>query len=173
MSDLINQLNTLADKLRTEVDDINRGGCCVLATLMYEKLKPIFGRKLRIELWLTGCVDNDEELRESLREWKTNTHSHNNDNLNHQTGVGCNHAYVVFKYNNTKYYFDTDLGAVPYNEVRKVVLYQEYGWDGFPSSVPYKIAKKMADTPIGWNWVFDRSNIAKLRETIYQTQLTV
>lgn len=169
MSDLIQQLNDLAVELRSNVQNINSGGCCVVAVNMYKKLKPLLGRKIRIEFILTGYVESTDHVKDGLREWKNITRNHNNGNLHSWLGMSCDHAYVVFNYNGDKYYFDTDVGAIPYREGRKMI-YREYG-DGVFTRMSFRVAEQMAATRIGWNIRFNRKQIPTLEQIIEQTPI--
>lgn len=165
---LIPRLNELAKELREEVEYINWGGCCVVATLMHEKLKPLLGKNhLRIEFALSDYGDNDN-LNDKLRLWKLNTSNHTNHNLNDATEHGCNHAYIVFKYQGNMYYFDTDEGVQPYEEMKNRLTYR-YG--DIRVRIGYAIAKSMASSPEGWNNMFNRIDIPVLEDRIAQKQL--
>ena len=167
MSDLLEQLDDLATDLRTHFDDINYGGCAVVAVMMYEKLKPILGRKVQIEYLIGGlCATDDakDSIKRNVRVWKENSETLTNITMHREVGVYCCHAYIVFTYEGERYMFDTDYGVVTRQQAKRRSRH-DYS-RGMSVRMAFPIVKQMAESVEGWNSCFDRRQIEPMRQRI-------
>ena len=173
MSDFLEQLDDLATDLRTHFEYINSGGCAVVAVMMYEKLKPILGRKVQIEYRMAGLGVTDDvkkdSIKRSVRVWKENSETLTNISLYGAAGFSCCHAYILFTYEGERYMFDTDYGVITRQQAKRV-LQQDYA-RGVGVRVAFPIVKQMAESVEGWNSVFDRRQIEPMRQRIESTVL--
>lgn len=174
MSDLREQLDDLATDLRTHFNDINYGGCAVVAVMMYEKLKPILGRKVHIEYLMSGLGATDDvkdSIKRNIHVWKENSKVLTNVTLYNAVGAYCCHAYIVFTYEGERFMFDTDYGVVTLQQAKRW-LRLDYTHD-VSVRMAFPIVKRMAESVEGWNSRFDRRQIEPMRRRIESAVLVV
>jgi hypothetical protein len=145
---LLKKLGHLSDYMDNTYPLINYGGCCIFAAYVGKRLNKIVPTRVAVFDNVTNTtIDNAREYV-----W-ANTTSQWNFN-----GVEFGHVVVEFKYKNRWYHLDT-------NGVRR----QVFNWDGdhrVPGSLTIKEAYELGKDCYGWNDMFPRKQIPRIRKDI-------
>ena len=148
--DLIESLNTLGQRINRRYPEINKGGCCVYASLIGEELRKR-GIEVRIIVAAWGANKNLDKVRPRLM--KTDRKVEWNDN-----DVYFNHVGVEFRHKGKTFHYDSD-GVNPKSKKLK-------SYDVYPGRLSVDEAKLLAAEPEGWNDSFGRSKIPSLKRHV-------
>ena len=157
----IEGLNRLARNIENEFNHVNAGGCGVISYLVYEKLVDVCDN-LRIVYLYSPWLDPRQDIT-SLCE--TNGSNIKLTDL-HDNGYGCGHALVLFDFEGETYSFETSEGVKPFKEHLDIGF-----WGTEYIEIPYDSAKAMAENQQGWNTLFDRLQIPRIKKTISMSEL--
>jgi len=145
-------LNKLADKIRMDFPDINRGGCCVFAALVAKALQHYY--PTRVVAFNSSPQFSIDEVRakvtkNSCKEWDRN-------------GIDFNHIVIEFT--------DPDDGDKVYHLDANGVFIADGSISSYLTQVKghltIKEACEIASLPDGWNPEFNRNNIPKIDKII-------
>lgn len=155
MVDLIEKLKAVSYKANSQVDNINNGGCAVMAALVGKELE-----KLGVEV-------------EGIAPWSNPSKARVNSGKSHKAhpmwwecnGVCFEHVALRFKFEGKMYTYDTDKlhkGRSRFGSYLQYSAGCKFG-EGFNT----KELKKLARCDDGyWNVAFNRKDIAKLRKIV-------
>jgi hypothetical protein len=155
MTNLFNKLRTISNKANEKVNNINYGGCAVMAALVGKELE-----KLGIEVEGIVPHGNPTKARSNVEkphvadafEWENN-------------GINFNHVALRFKVGSRVYTYDTDKlsrGSSRFGENLRYKTSCKFG-EGFK----VRELQKIANTGDGyWNQDFNRKDIPKLRKIV-------
>lgn len=151
MSSLIKKLKDISKEANACVEDINHGGCCVMAHLIAKEM-----RRLGVEAEGVASSGNPLEIRK--------IHSKTGDgHWWESNGVDFEHVAVRFKYKGKIYTYDTDILRKSSN----LFGLWEYTADGeFGSGLRVSELKKIASTRKFWNTSFNRKDIPVLKKIV-------
>lgn len=151
--DILKALKQIGEAVRTEVPNINIGGCCVFAAAAFNHLKDL-GLKPKIRVAdpdappkALGVVRKSIDPTD-IEQWNVN-------------GVWLGHVILEFSYDGKKYFFDST-GVAERNGRREPFL----GYDLFRGSLSFKEANEMASVSRGWNPRFHRSDIPTMKSLL-------
>ena len=149
---LIPKLEELAHTIDDQISKVNRGGCCVVASLVALHLQHVVP--------VRGVVfDEWGRSNQSIDEVRPLIHNNNKSEWN-DNGVNFGHVKVEFDYGGTTYQFDSDgVTLVDHNTI---------DCDQIPGYLNVdELIYLAADT--GWNSWFNRDQIPKLHSLINKT----
>lgn len=146
MKNVIVALNEIGNKIATRFENINRGGCCVYASLIASHLSSLVPLRIKVvgETY-NDTIDNIRKLvtMNTPHEWN-------------KKGLEFNHVIIEFDFGQNTYHYDTS----------GVQLASESGWRLIPGSLTCAEATELASHRKGWNTAFDRDNISGINEII-------
>lgn len=148
---LIRILDKLADETMANHDNVDFGGCCVVAAHVGHHLSrnnvPV---KIRV-LNTNDPIDIDKARKEHSPKDKWDWEN---------AGLDFHHVVCEFRHNNRRYVYDTTDGVRLLKELKKQT---------YPvlctGALTVKEARKLADTD-DWNCAFDRRQIPHIRRRI-------
>jgi hypothetical protein len=157
MAGLITTLKALGKHLEREVDNINCGGCCVVAAHVAYQMKYRLGIDAVIRTshsWREYDLENVEEARNhiadpanaSAKDWN-------------EVGVAFGHVVVEFSHKNQLHHFDTN-GVFPADRET------QQGFLIHPGKMSVEDALAIASKPDGWNPMFNRKHIPAILNII-------
>jgi hypothetical protein len=155
VTDIIEKLKAISQRANYQVDNINYGGCAVMAYIV--------GRHLEdMGIEVEGIVPNTNP-RQAAGE---TPRPHKHDAFWwEQNGINFNHVALRFKVDGKVYTYDTDQlhrGSLKFGEDLRYKAGCKFG-NGFK----IKELKKIAATGHGyWNCDFNRKDIPKLRKIV-------
>lgn len=159
---LIATLNNLAKQTIAQHPNVDKGGCCVVAAHIAQRLKALGVEAWVVtgSTWWTGSknideIRNDVQYNNSKDDWESN-------------GIDFAHVLVEFKWRGRYYAYDSTHGAViaPH-------YWNNICWIRNIGSFSVEEAHSFAQDD-GWNITFDRDQIPAIVNKIDQhlTQLT-
>lgn len=147
---LILQLNRLGKEINNQFPDINRGGCCVFASIIIRALKKQNINAVGFVCSFDAYADIDTARanisENTVKEWNSQC-------------IEFYHVGVEFEYNCRLRHYDSN-GVVVANE-RTFDKYQIYKGRLTQNEVDLLASRKD-----GWNPSFNRNNIAKIRALV-------
>lgn len=148
-------LSILGQLLNSEISNINRGGCCVVASMIAPLLDRHFPTRIRVFGW-----DYEETAGIDL----TDVHKEltiNNTTEWNKKGVFFSHVVVEFTHRRQTYQMDTDR----VHRCKDVAMYPEYvAYDG---DLSFQAAIDLANDCTGWNRAFNRGDIPHMQQIIH------
>ena len=156
----IDALNRLADRISERYCRVNEGGCAVVAYLVHEKLMGVATNLRTVFFGVNGTnrLPIDEVVNKNA--------NYTLHDLNH-SGYHCDHAVVLFDVDGITYAFDTDEGAIPFDEYCKNTL-----WSDRPYiEMPFEVVRQVAEIDVGWNSLFRRKQIPRMKIAIKNSRL--
>lgn len=148
---LVTTLPLLATNLES-FDDINYGGCGVVAAHVGKRLQHIV--PTQIAVYNSKKIDADKIRAQiknprSSKEWCDN-------------GMEFGHLLVLFEYKGKQYLFDTDGVQKFTNTLRYGETYVMH----LSGLISVDEAAAWAANPYGWNWQFNRNHIPAIKQRI-------
>ena len=146
---IIEQLNEAMEAFRNEFRSINSGGCCVMATLIAERLIDVVP-DVEIKVYTWSEHDDVDALREEIID-PMNKFEWN------EAGVSFTHVWVEFVLDGTRYAIDSDHGVL------EVAAF--HSREGRPMAGAFTLdeARSFAMDGQGWNSCFDRDQIPAMQ----------
>ncbi len=146
---MLKELRQLGEKITDRFPNINQGGCCVLAVLIGRQLDKHVPVRIRACNW-GAKKHNVDEIRKNVQpntasEWEKN-------------GVTLYHVIVEFDYKGKTYHYDSTKLSEAEDKFYRIPVY--------PGHFTIEEAESFADDQYGWNHMFDRSDIPKIKRMI-------
>jgi hypothetical protein len=154
-------LDKLGDKINNNIEDVNYGGCCIVAYHVCTSLRAM-GVKARVVVYDPGRPAMNTVRQELMKYGESNRSTKDWQ----RRGMGFWHVLVEFQYRGDRYLYDSD-GCVSRAESR----YRK----GLRGTLALVEAQGLISSPHGWNSDFDRRQIPKLEKTIqkhFEKELT-
>lgn len=146
---MLKQLKEIGEKVTQAYPMINNGGCCVFAALIARQLDKHV--PVRIRACNRGArKHNLDDIRKNIVE---NTASEWEKN-----GVTLYHVIVEFDYKGKTYHYDSTKLNEAEDKFDRIPVY--------PGHFSLEEAEVFADDQYGWNHMFDRSDIPKIKRMI-------
>lgn len=140
--------------------NINSGGCAKAAYAFYKYFLPIKGIKVKGAIVLNWCSFYSN--KKSLINIANNTR----DIIRY-----CNHVVLVFEHQNKQYVIDAAEGI----QLKEHYLRDcnELGRKVITGYLRPKLLKQIANSPVGWNDMFNVYHLKHLRKFLKETPLNV
>ena len=153
---LLNQLDQAAAVLSTTVENIEAGGCCVIASIVGNQIKDKVDNIRALVLSTTAVtLDHAKERADD----DTNV-SH----LQDHGGLWISHVVIEFEVDGVTTYFDTNTGVC--SGIDTILTHYDWGMDVI-GEISLDEAECWADTPEAWNNKFDRDDIPMMEAIVH------
>lgn len=162
-------LKYLAKKVYKEFPLINYGGCGVFALYVQKALREKGYKEIKVRM--ERSIFYNFEKTESVHTILTKTYPRSFIHINEDHQLFFQHLIITFKsYDDEKkklqsYYYDAEIGVLPYSQYKKRKSHRVHLMRGSLTSLELE---SLVERPYEWNTTFDRKNIPRLRKIINQ-----
>jgi hypothetical protein len=160
--DFVKALNALSKEVSNKIKHVNSGGCCVFAAEVASILREIVPIRL-----LVSSPDYGDSVNYSLTDARPNVNGNNTVEGWNSCDIYFGHVFIELIYDGETYHYDsTGMNQPGYNYETERATDPAFGYDVLHGALSFTEAVELASCEYGWNSVFDREQIPKLRKIV-------